>query len=281
MTFSPRSTHSTAVSASNTARPTAAPGEALRPLTIFFAPLSAAGSKVSRRSWSTWAGSIRATASSLLIVALVDHVDGDLHGGGRGPLRVARLEHVQPAALDRELEVLDVPVVRLELLADAHELVVRLGHVVLELADLGGGADARDHVLALGVGQVLAEQDALARVGIAGERDAGAGVVAHVPEHHRDDVHGRAEVVGDLLAVAVVVGALAEPRGEHGLDGEVELLVGVGREVGAGVGLDDALELLDEGLEVVDGQVRVLGVVPVALLALLERLVEPRSRSRP
>ena len=68
MIFSPRSTHSTAVSASNTARPTAAPGEALRPLTIFFAPLSAAGSKVSRRSWSTWAGSIRATASSLLIV---------------------------------------------------------------------------------------------------------------------------------------------------------------------------------------------------------------------
>ena len=60
---------------------------------------------------------------------LVDHVDRDLHGGRRGPLRVARLEHVQPAALDRELEVLDVAVVRLELLADAHELVVGLGHV--------------------------------------------------------------------------------------------------------------------------------------------------------
>ena len=39
MTFSPRSTHSTAVSASNTARPTAAPGEALRPLTICVALL--------------------------------------------------------------------------------------------------------------------------------------------------------------------------------------------------------------------------------------------------
>ena len=141
--------------------------------------------------------------------------------------------------------------------------------------------DARDDVLALGVGQVLAVQHLLARVGVARERDAGARVVAHVPEHHRHDVHGRAEVVGDVLAVAVVVGALAEPRREHGLDREVELLVRVGREVAAGVGLDDPLELLDEGLEVVDGEVRVLGVVPVALLARLERLVEPRRRSRP
>ena len=40
--------------------------------------------------------------------ALVDHVDGDLHGRGGGPLRVAGLEHVELAALDRELEVLDV-----------------------------------------------------------------------------------------------------------------------------------------------------------------------------
>ena len=37
----------------------------------------------------------------------------------------ARLEHVELAALDRELEVLDVAVVLLELLADAQELARR------------------------------------------------------------------------------------------------------------------------------------------------------------
>ena len=67
-TFSPRSTHSTAVSASNTARPTAAPGEALRPFTIFVAVLSAFGSNWSRRSWSTWAGSTRPTASAGVMI---------------------------------------------------------------------------------------------------------------------------------------------------------------------------------------------------------------------
>ena len=65
--------------------------------------------------------------------ALFDHVDGDLHGRRGGPLRAPRLEHVQLAALDRELEVLDVAVVLLELLADALELVVDLGHVGLHL----------------------------------------------------------------------------------------------------------------------------------------------------
>ena len=68
--------------------------------------------------------------------------------------------------------------------------------------------------------------------------------------------------------------ALAEPRCEDGLDREVELLVRVGREVAARVGLDDALELLDERLEVVDGQVGVAGVLAVGVLAGLERLVE-------
>ena len=33
------------------------------------------------------------------------------------------------------------------------------------------------------------------------------------------------EVVGDLVVLAVVAGALAEPRREDGLDGQVELLV--------------------------------------------------------
>ena len=135
---------------------------------------------------------------------LVDEVGGDLDGRRRGPLRAARLEHVQLAALDRELEVLDVAVVLLELLADAHELAVDLGHLGLHLADLRRGPDAGHDVLALGVRQVLAEQDLLAGVRVAGERDARPRVVAHVAEDHGHDVDRRAQVVGDLLVVPVV-----------------------------------------------------------------------------
>ncbi len=63
-TRSPLATHSTAVSASNTARPTAAPGDALSPLAMRGAFARAPGSNWSRRSWSTCAGSIRPSASS-------------------------------------------------------------------------------------------------------------------------------------------------------------------------------------------------------------------------
>ncbi len=80
--------------------------------------------------------------------------------------------------------------------------------------------------------------------------------------------------MGDPLAGAIVVGALAEPRCEDGLDREVELLVRVGREVAAGVGADDRLVLVDERLEVGDVEIGVLGTMPVGLLAGLERLVE-------
>ena len=170
------------------------------------------------------------------MIALFDHVDGDLHGRRGGALRDPRLEHVQLAALDRELEVLDVAVVALQPLADAHELVVRLGHLVLELADLlrACGCPPRRPRPGRWSG-TRRRAPCSPSIGVAGERDAGAGVVAHVAEHHRHDVHGRAQVVGDLLVVAVDVGPLAEPRGEHGLDRQVQLLVRVAREVAAGV----------------------------------------------
>ena len=75
-------------------------------------------------------------------------------------------------------------VVLLELLADALELVVHGRHVARKLADRRRRAHPGDDVLALGVGQVLAEQLPLAGVRVAGERHAGARVVAHVPEDH-------------------------------------------------------------------------------------------------
>ncbi len=140
--------------------------------------------------------------------------------------------------------------------------------------DRGRRADARDDVLALGVDEVLAEEDLLAGVRVAGEGHAGAGVVAHVAEDHRHDVDGRAEVVRDLLAVAVVVGALAEPGGEDGLDGQIELLVRIVGEVAADRVLDDLLVGGDELLEVVDVEVGVLGVLAVLFLGDVERLVE-------
>ena len=115
MTFSPRLDPLDRRVGVEDGSPTAAPGEALRPFTIRFAVLSAAGSNVARSSWSTWAGSIRPTASSGEITPSSTMSDGDPHGRRGGPLRVARLEHVQAAALDRELEVLDVAVVLLEL----------------------------------------------------------------------------------------------------------------------------------------------------------------------
>ena len=116
----------------------------------------------------------------------------------------------------------------------------------------------------------------LAGVRVAGERDAGPGVVAHVAEDHRHDVDGGAEVVGDLVELAVVAGALAEPAREHGLDREVELLVRVRRELAPGVLADDRLERLAELAEVRGAQVRVLLRAALVLLRV-EGRVEPAA----
>ena len=96
------------------------------------------------------------------------------------------------------------------------------------------GAHAGHDVFALRVHQVLAVDLVLAGGGVAGEGHAGAAVIAHVAEDHRLDVDGGAQVVGDLLAVAVDDGALVVPAPEHRLHAQHELIQRIGGEIDAG-----------------------------------------------
>src|SRR4051794_14093568 len=114
---------STAVSASKTIRPLAAPGDALSP----FAAISscADGSIIGCRSWSSCAGSIRFTASSREISPSSTIVAAALSAGGRA-LRRARLEQVELLVLDGELDVLHVAVVLFEPAHRVDELLERL-----------------------------------------------------------------------------------------------------------------------------------------------------------
>jgi len=68
--------------------------------------------------------------------------------------------------------------------------------------------------------------------GVAGERDAGARVVAGVPEDHRLHVDGGSPIVGDALDATVGDGTFAVPRLEHRTDASPQLLA---RIVGEGL----------------------------------------------
>src|SRR5438445_587758 len=204
---------------------------------------------------------------------LADHVRRDLHRGGGGALRRARLEHVQLAALDGELEVLGVAIVLLQALGDLLELRVRLRQVALHLRDRRGCPNPRDDVLALGVRQVLAVELLGTGVRVPRERHAGPGVVAHVAEHHRHDAASGPEVVGDLELLAVVLRALAEPRPEDRLDRETQLLLGVGRERLPRLPADDLLVLTHQLLELLWPELGV-GLHAGGALLRLERVLE-------
>ena len=102
-------------------------------------------------------------------------------------------------------------------------------------------------------------------------------VVAHVAEDHGHHVDGSPQVVGDLVELAVIAGALPEPAPEDRLDGQVELLVRIGREGSAAPVLDDRLELADHVAEVLGTEVRVT-VRSGPALRLVERVVEALAR---
>ena len=194
---------------------------------------------------------------ALVDQAFVDHLDGHAQRGGRGALADTRLQHEQATLLDRELDVAHVVVVVLEQLHHVEQLLVRLGELVAHRVERLGDADAGDDVFALRVLQEVAVGRALTGRRVARERDAGAGVVALVAEHHRLHVDRGAEVVGDAFVLAVVARALAVPRLEHGLDRVAELLERVVGKVDAGLGAHDRLERADQLLQVVGAQLGV------------------------
>ncbi len=207
---------------------------------------------------------------------LLDQLVGDPEGRRGGPLADPGLQHPQLAALDRELDVAQVAVVGLQAAHDLTQLGERGGVELVEVGERQRVADARHDVLALRVLQVVAVVAGHAGGGVTREADAGAGVVAEVAEHHGHDVDRGAEVVRDALAAAVQPGAVGVPRVEDGLDGQVQLLARVLRELPAGLLEHDRLELGDELAQVVGGQAGVGRDAPGLLLGV-QRVGEPRA----
>ena len=204
---------------------------------------------------------------------LVHHVDGQLDGSRPGALAVAGLQQEQAPLLDGELHVLHVAVVFLEPPSYLLQLRHHLRGRVTQLAERQRGADSGHHVLALGVDQVLAVEGVLAGGGIAGEADAGAGVVAEVAEHHRLHVDGGAEQALDAFYLAVADRSGAVPGAEYRVDGAPELIERRLRKRAAGAAGVDLLVGGDHAVQVGGVQVGVLGH-PLALLGGVEGVLE-------
>ena len=98
---------------------------------------------------------------------------------------------------------------------------------------IGNGAriaDACDDVFALGVHQIVAVEFLFPVCGVTGKGNARCGGLALVAEDHRLHVHGGAEIVGDLVLLAVQRCAWIVPAAEHRFDGETQLHIGILRE---------------------------------------------------
>jgi hypothetical protein len=128
---------------------------------------------------------------------------------------------------------------------DLAQLAIGLRQHALQLRDRPRRADARHHVFALRVLQELAVELPGARGRIAREPHAGGGVLPHVAEHHALDVHRGAEIVGDVVQLAVRDRARVHPGLEDGVARAAQLRAGVLGERLAGLALDHRLEALD------------------------------------
>lgn len=159
-------------------------------------------SKPGASNWLSDSGSTRSTASFWVIKLLGHHVGGDEDRRLSRALAAARLQHEQTLVLNGELEILHVLVVLLEPRGDVAQLLEGLRHHLLELANMQRRADAGYHVFALRVEQKFAVELVGTGGRVAGEAHACARAVAGVAEHHHLDVHGRANVIRNVVDAA-------------------------------------------------------------------------------
>ena len=205
--------------------------------------------------------------------SFLGHVYGDLHGGGGGPLGGAGLEHVQRSALDGELQVLRIAIVLLQTVGNGLELPVHRGHIAGQLRDGLRGTNAGDDILALRVRQELAEEPLLPGRRVAGEGHPRPRILAHVAEHHRHDVDGRAQIVGYLVEITVGIGPRIVPGGEYRFYRLPQLLIRIVRELLPRLLAHKRLEALDHVYQLVGREVGILCRAHL-LLDLIEQLLK-------
>ena len=196
------------------------------------------------------------------------HLGGDPERGPRRPLPRPGLEQEERPLLDGELDVLHLAVVLLEPLERRGEACVGVREQLAHVLDRLRRPDTGHDVLSLSVDEELAVEAPLAGRRVAREADARAGRVPLVAEHHLDDVHGRAELVGDVVRAAVDAGTRRLPRVEHGPGRAAQLLPCVRGERRPRLALVELLEGRDQRAEVVRGQLD----VEARAARLLERL---------
>ena len=152
---------------------------------------------------------------------LIDELDSNSEGCRSGPLAHARLQHPQSSPFHRELDVAQVLIVQFQAPHDVEEFVVGLGITLAECRKRKCVANARHHILTLGVREVVAVDTGGSRAGIAGECHSGPRPLAQIAECHDLHIDGRTEIVRDTLSAAIEPGAIGVPGAEYGTNGQV------------------------------------------------------------
>ena len=208
------------------------------------------------------------------------HVDGNLQRRLGGALAIAGLQHPQPAAFDRELDVLHVGIMAFQLVEDSGQFGIAFRHrhfhrrVVIahllahRLGQALRRADAGDYVLALGVDQVFAVIAGITGRGVTGEGHTGGRSLTHIAEHHGLDIDRRAPARRNVVQAAIGLGAIGHPGAENGANGTPELLARIGREITAQLAGSSGLVLTHNADPVIRAQLGVEGVVIIVLEAV-------------
>ena len=189
---------------------------------------------------------------------LVNEVARDLKSRLSGSLTVSGLEHEEFAVLNGEFHVLHISVMLFENVAYFDEFLVCLRELLFHFGNVHRGADACNNVFALSVGQEFAEKPLVAGCGVAGKRNAGSAIVAHVTECHRLNVNGGSPGVRDVVVSSVNVRSGVVPRTEYRFDRAHELFFRIVGEIVADLGFVFGFELMCKIFKVVRAEFNVL-----------------------
>ena len=107
-------------------------------------------------------------------------------------------------------------------------------------------SDTGDDIFTLGIHQTFAEECMFAGIRISSKSHTGSARVAHVAEHHRNDIDRSPPMIGNPVEAPIGNRPCAVPGREHGVDRHFQLFIRIVREIFPGFLFHQRLESPDE-----------------------------------
>src|SRR4030065_1861470 len=181
----------------------------------------------------------------------LDHVYGNLQSCCCRPLTNPGLKHVKLAFLNSEFDIEHIFIIILKFLIESVKLSICIRKPLPQLFYAKGRSDSCYYVFPLSINETLSKKLFLSCGGVSGKTNTCAGVLSHISKNHCLNIASSTEIVRNTMELSVFDSPVPKAGTKNCINGKLQLLMGLIREICSCFRFIDSLEFFLKFLEII------------------------------